>query len=160
MIRPVHLSDAKAITDIHNYYIQHSVANLEEHCTPVSIIEERIKLTTTNFPWLVYELNNKVIGYAYASDWKPRSGYKKTAETTVYIKHGIIQRGIGTALYKELIQQLKELSFKELIGGISLPHPQSVGLHEKMGFEKVAHFKRVGYKFDQWVDVGYWQLSL
>ncbi len=160
MIRPVRLSDAKAITDIHNYYIENSVANLEERCTPLAVIEQRIEKITEHFPWLVYEHNNNIIGYAYASDWKPRSGYRQTAETTIYIKNNIEQRGIGTALYKELIQKLKDLSFKELIGGISLPHPQSVGLHEKMGFEKVAHFKRVGYKFDQWVDVGYWQLSL
>lgn len=160
MIRTVRLSDAEAITEIHNYYILNSVANLEEHCTPVSVIKERIKTISTDFPWLVYEHNNELIGYAFGSTWKPRSGYKQTAETTVYLKHNVAQRGIGTALYKELIQQLKCLSFKELIGGISLPHPQSVGLHEKMGFEKVAHFKRVGYKFDQWVDVGYWQLSL
>jgi phosphinothricin acetyltransferase len=160
MIRNVRLSDAKAITDIHNYYILNSVANLEEHCTPVSVIEERIKTTITTLPWLVYEYNNEVIGYAYAGVWKPRSGYNKTAETTVYLKHGIVQRGIGTALYTTLIAQLKDLSFKELIGGISLPHPQSVGLHEKLGYKKVAHFKKVGYKFNQWVDVGYWQLSL
>ncbi|MGB1269434.1 MAG: GNAT family N-acetyltransferase [Flavobacteriaceae bacterium] len=160
MIRPVCLNDAKAITDIHNYYILHSIANLEEHCTPVSVIEDRIKTTTTDFPWLVYEHHNDVIGYAYANVWKPRSGYRQTAETTVYLKHNIPQRGIGTALYEELIKQLKDLSFKELIGGISLPHPQSVGLHEKMGYKKVAHFSNVGYKFGQWVDVGYWQLSL
>lgn len=160
MIRNVRLSDAKAITDIHNYYILNSVANLEENCTPISVIEERIKTTIINFPWLVYEHNNEVIGYAYAGDWKPRSGYKHTAETSVYLKHNIELRGIGTVLYTELIKQLKDLFFKELIGGISLPHPQSVGLHEKMGFEKVAHFKKVGYKFNQWVDVGYWQLSL
>jgi phosphinothricin acetyltransferase len=160
MIRSVRLSDAKAITDIHNYYILNSVANLEENCTPVSMTEECIKTTIIALPWLVYEHDNEIIGYAYAGIWKPRSGYNQTAETTVYLKHDIIQRGIGTLLYKELIRQLKELSFKELIGGISLPHPQSVGLHEKMGFEKVAHFKRVGYKFGQWVDVGYWQLSL
>lgn len=160
MIRAVQLSDARAITDIHNYYILNSVANLEEHCTPLSVIEERINFISSSFPWLVYEVDNDILGYAYASDWKPRSGYKRTAETTVYLKHNTAQRGIGTILYKELIQQLKDLSFKELIGGISLPHPQSVGLHEKLGYKKVAHFKRVGYKFDKWVDVGYWQLSL
>ncbi|BAX79424.1 phosphinothricin acetyltransferase [Labilibaculum antarcticum] len=69
-------------------------------------------------------------------------------------------KGIGTKLYQELIERLTKLDLHVAIGGISLPNDESIALHEKFGFEKVAHFKEVGYKFNKWVDVGYWELIL
>lgn len=63
-------------------------------------------------------------------------------------------------MYKELIERLTKLDLHVAIGGIALPNDASIALHEKNGFEKVAHFKEVGYKFNKWVDVGYWELIL
>jgi len=67
---------------------------------------------------------------------------------------------IGKKMYSELIQQLKTAKYHVLIGGLTLPNDASVKLHEGFGFEKVAHFKEVGYKFDKWHDVGFWQLTI
>lgn len=72
----------------------------------------------------------------------------------------IYGRGIGSELKKELLGLLKEKSFHTVISGIALPNPASIALNEKFGFKKVAHFKEVGYKFNRWIDVGYWQLIL
>ncbi|NQY28870.1 MAG: N-acetyltransferase family protein [Flavobacteriaceae bacterium] len=160
MIRKIALEDAEAITAIYNYYILNSAATFEENCVSVSFFEEKITTSDTKFPWLVYEVNNTIVGYACSSPWKPRSGYRYTAEISIYLTHDTIEKGIGTILYNELIKQLRQQNFNAIIGGITLPNPPCVKLHEKFGFEKIAHFKKVGYKFNKWADVGYWQLLL
>ena len=66
--------------------------------------------------------------------------------------------GIGKALYKKLLHKLKKIGIHNVIDGISLPNKHSVALHESFGFEKVAHFKRVGFKFTKWIGVDYWEL--
>jgi phosphinothricin acetyltransferase len=78
----------------------------------------------------------------------------------VYIKPQAINKGIGTTLYKNLIQEMKALQVHCLIGGIALPNNGSIALHEKLNFKKVAHFTEVGFKLNKWVDVAYWQLLL
>jgi len=160
MIRKATIEDASAITAIYNYYILNSVATFEEKCIDINFFKEKINTTYTEFPCLVYETNNSIVGYACASQWKPRSGYRYTAEISIYLKDNTVAKGIGSVLYKELIKQLKEMNFNAIIGGISLPNDPCIRLHEKFGFEKIAHFKKVGYKFEKWVDVAYWQLIL
>jgi phosphinothricin acetyltransferase len=98
-----------------------------------------------------------IVGYAYASKWKERSAYKNTAEVTAYLKHGLSGQGYGKALYTTLLEALKALDCHVVLGCIALPNQASVGLHEYFGFSKVAHFTEVGRKFNQWIDVGYWQ---
>ncbi len=159
MIRNVRVEDAEAITTIYNFYVLNSIATLEEHVVSVDYYKDKIETVTQKFPWLVFEYNNEIIGYAYASSWNTRSSYSKTVETSVYVKDDCELKGIGTILYKALIDTLKNQGFCALIGGISMPNEASVKLHEKFGFEKVGHFKQVGYKFNKWVDVGYWQLT-
>lgn len=160
MIRSVSIQDAVVISDIYNYYVDNHFATFDEVPVSVQYFEDKIKQVTKDFPWFVFEGNEGVIGYAYASSWNTRSAYSKTAEVSVYLKHSVIQKGVGTQLYTKLIDTLKMENFHVLIGGISLPNEASVRLHEKFKFEKVAHFKEVGYKFNKWVDVGYWQLTV
>ena len=111
-------------------------------------------------PWLVAEQTDQVIGYAYASKWKERCAYRYSVESTVYLDPSFTGQGIGTKLYEALLAILQRNSIHIVIGGIALPNPASVALHERLGFNKVAHFKEVGYKFNRWVDVGYWEASL
>ncbi|MCK5032519.1 MAG: N-acetyltransferase, partial [Calditrichia bacterium] len=124
------------------------------------VTEEEIKgrLTSTSLPWIVFEENNKILGYAFASEWKSRCAYKYTVECSVYLDRNCKGKGIGKKLYSELLQQLKDLEYHTIIAGIALPNEASVKFHEKFGFEKVAHFKKVDYKFNNFIDVGYWQM--
>jgi phosphinothricin acetyltransferase len=108
----------------------------------------------------VAEIQNEVAGYAYASQWRSRSAYRYTAESTVYLDPVHTGKGIGNALYKDLIERLKAMGIHVVMGVITLPNPPSIALHEKLGFKKAAHFVEVGYKFGRWLDVGYWQLNL
>ena len=78
----------------------------------------------------------------------------------MYLDPAYIGKGIGLQLYAALIDAIRAGSMHAAIGGIALPNASSVGLHERLGFKKVAHFEQVGYKHGRWVDVGYWQLLL
>jgi phosphinothricin acetyltransferase len=96
-------------------------------------------------------------GFAYASKWKGRCAYRHTAETTVYVARSHWRCGVGKALYMQLLELLQHARIHAAIGGIALPNDSSVALHERLGFVKVAQFKEVGFKFNRWIDVGYWQ---
>ena len=158
MIRSVKIEDAQAIADIYNYYILHSIATFEEVTIDAKEIEQRILAIAPKFSWIVYEEEGEIIGYAYASEWRSRFSYRFAVESTVYLKPKTPKKGVGSLLYKELINQLTSKNFHTILGCISLPNEPSVNFHEKFGFKKVAHFNEAGYKFNKWVDVGFWEL--
>ena len=158
MIRTVNSGDAKALCIIYNYYVENTAVSFEEQPVSVADMQERIKKAV--LPWLVYEMDETAVGYAYASQWKTRSAYRFTVETTVYVEKTAVNQRIGRQLYEALLLALQHHPIHALIGVIALPNPASVALHEKFGFEKVAHFKEVGWKFGRWVDVGYWELII
>ncbi len=160
MIRSATEDDAEAICGIYNHYVRETVITFEEEPVSAEEMRNRVSEVTKTFPWLVYVTENRIVGYAYATLWKSRSAYRHTVESTVYVAPGFSGRGIGSGLYNALITELRERGVHAVVGIIALPNPVSIALHEKIGFEKAAHFKQVGRKFDQWIDVGYWQLIL
>ena len=160
MIRKIQIEDAAAICDIYNYYILNSSATFEERPVTKVQMAERIRKLTAHLPWIVFEEGEKVIAYAYATAWRARAAYRNTVESSIYLHPDARKKGIGTQLYGNLLSILKKRKFHTVIGGVTLPNDSSIALHEKFGFEKVAHFKKVGFKFGQWLDVGYWQLML
>ena len=111
-------------------------------------------------PWFVWEENGRVLGYAYAGKWKSRCAYRYSVESSIYLAKEATGRGLGTKLYVALIDALRAKGIHSIIGGIALPNPASVGVSEKLGFQKIGQFKEVGWKFEQWIDVGYWELIL
>ena len=157
MIRSVQSADAAAICAIYNHYIAHTVVTFEEEILPVPEIMNRISAVTADYPWLVFEEEGSVVGYAYAARWKSRCSYRYAVESSVYVHPEATGRGIGSRLYGELLPLLPPLGAHAVVAGIALPNPGSVVLHETFGFTKVAHFREVGRKFDQWIDVGYWE---
>lgn len=159
MVRECTVDDAERVSEIYNYYIIHSIATFETEEVKVREMRRRIAEHREKFPWLVYD-ENEIKGFAVAKEWKTRRAYQFTAEASVYIDFRHKRRGIGKKLYSELIHRLKENSIHCILCGIALPNPESVEFHEKIGFEKVAHLREVGFKFDRWIDVGYWELIL
>ncbi len=161
MIRPVKLSDANQIAAIYNHYVAQTVITFEEDLVSAEGYCERIQsVLDAGMPWLVSETADEVLGYAYAGPWRKRAAYRFTVESAVYVSHQQINRGTGSALYAALLDELTELGMHCVLGSIALPNDASVRLHERFGFEKVAHHREVGRKFDQWIDVGFWQLQL
>lgn len=161
VIRTFRPEDLQGIVAIYNHYILHSVATFETSTISKNLMEKRVgEVTRKNHPWLVMEGPQGIIGYAYASEWKKRSAYQKTVETSIYLYPDAVGNGHGQTLYKELINRLVKLRVHAIIGGVSLPNAPSKRMHENLGFEHIGTFSEVGYKFNRWIDVGYWQLIL
>ncbi len=161
MIRAVKYDDAESIATIYNYYIINSTATFEE--VPVSAEEIRLRIDKTRdfgLPWLISEEDEGINGYAYAGRWNLRSAYRFSAETSVYTSHNTVIKGLGTQLYKALFAELHKIDIKTVIGILAVPNDASVSLHEKFGMKKVAHLEKVGFKFDRFIDVGFWQGQL
>jgi phosphinothricin acetyltransferase len=159
-IRPVTLADAEAICTIYNHYVLNTTISFELDALSTQEMAARISEVSASFPWLVYEEEGRILGYAYASKWKPRLAYRHSVESSVYLGQDSGGKGVGTQLYRRLLSELKQMGVHLVIGGITQPNPASVALHEKMGYVKCGHFTEVGYKFDRWLDVAYWQLNL
>lgn len=160
-VRLARVEDASRIASIYNHYIAESCITFETDPVSEADMATRIRETlAVPLPWLVAESSSHVTGYAYASKWKGRCAYRFAVETTIYLDPDATGDGIGTKLYAELVDAVRAASMTTAIGGIALPNDTSVRLHERLGFRKVGHFERVGYKHDKWVDVGYWQLQL
>lgn len=150
--------DAGAIALIYNHYVKTSIATFDVEPRTNDYFEERIREVQKSHPWIVFEGNDEhILGYAYGVQLKPRHAYRFSVEISVYLHEDAAGQGVGTKLYTALIDRLKKRGVHAVIGGVSLPNEASVKLHEKLGFEKVAHFKEVGFKFNKWIDVGYWE---
>jgi len=154
------MNDAPRICDIYNYYIENTTVSFEEEPVYLAEMEKRIAEVCTSMPWMAYEEKERVLGYAYADGWKARSAYRFSVEATVYLEKGSTGKGVGTELYKKLLGELKERRIHAVMAGIALPNETSRRLHERLGFEKVAHFKEEGFKFNKRIDVGCWELIL
>ncbi len=162
MIRAVQVTDAEAICDIYNHYIANTIITFEEQTiTPADMLTRIEAVQGSDLPWFVIEdKTRQVVGYAYAAKWRERFSYRFSVEVTAYLSLEHSGQGLGSQLYQTLFDTLKNKGIHSVIGGITLPNDASVALHEKFNMNKVAHFKEVGLKFDQWLDVGYWQGTL
>jgi phosphinothricin acetyltransferase len=160
-VRAALQADAAAICAIYNSYVTTTTITFEEEAVAELDMAQRIAdVSAADLPWLVAEAGGKIVGYAYATKWRVRPAYRYSVESTVYVAPPCVGQGVGRALYDVLLDELRQRGLHVVIGGIALPNEGSVGLHEKLGFHKVALFTEVGLKFGRWIDVGYWELNL
>ena len=153
--------DIPAILAISNHYALATPANFAIEPEKLEQWQREFEGTCAKYPWFVAtDESNTIIGFAKASPWQGRCAYAHSVMTSIYLAPTMHRRGIGRILYTTLLTTLERQGYRTLIGGITLPNPGSVGLHEALGYQKVAHFPRVGWKFGQWHDVGYWELEL
>ncbi len=159
-IRSVEMEDAQDLCAIYNPFITGTNITFEE--TPIDTLEMKRRIARVHeetLPWLCAEVNHKLAGYAYATQWRERSAYRFTVESTIYLSPEYAGKGLGENLYSVLLERIQAAGKRNVIAVITLPNPASIALHEKLGFIKTAHFPEVGFKFNRWLDVGYWQLS-
>lgn len=161
-IRPVQPTDAPALTAIYNHYVAKSTATFETQPIDASELARRIEhIRTAPLPWLVLTNNaDTPLGYAYAAPWKPRAAYRHTVETSIYLHPDHTRRGLGPPLYNALLSELRALPVRAALAGLALPNDPSVKLHERLGFAHVGTLHAVGWNFNHWIDVGYWQRAL
>ncbi|MDN4477732.1 N-acetyltransferase family protein [Demequina sp. SYSU T00039] len=168
MIRSASAStDSARLAEIYNHYVVHDTATFETEPVTADAMWARVEaIQGRGLPWLVAEDSGSVVGYAYAGPYRDRAAYRHTLESTVYLDHQVRRGGWGTALYTELLDRLRRLDesphapVHSVLGVLALPHPGSVALHERLGFEHVGTVAQAGYKLDRWIDVGFWQLVL
>ncbi|WP_282121856.1 GNAT family N-acetyltransferase [Algibacter mikhailovii] len=160
MIRSVHLDDAQALLDIYNYYVLHTTVTFDIEPLSIEAFINKLNHINKDYPFIVFEVDDEILGFAYGSRFRPKPAYNYVAESTVYVKHGAQGKGIGSKLYAQLLEELKRTELHTVLGVLTIPNDASVKLHEKFGFQNVALLKEVGFKFDAWQNVGIWQLHL
>ena len=111
-------------------------------------------------PWLVCDIDGDIAGYAYASQFRARAGYRWSVELTVYVDSAFHRWGVGSALYTAVLLCLEAQGYGTAVAIISLPNDASVGLHESLGFRRTGVLERIGYKHGRWIDDGVWQKDL
>lgn len=156
-IRKVELNDAAQIAEIYNYYISNTHHTFETEELSADEMRERISTIYENYPYLVAEIDGEIQGYVYAAQFRLRQAYKYAVEASIYVRNQRKQKGIGSELYRKFLDELQETDIHTILAGISLPNDASIRFHEKLGYEKVAHFREIGYKLGRWVDVGFWE---
>ncbi len=159
-VRPAREGDSPAIAALYNHYVAMPGVTFEfDPVSPDEIARRIADVQGAELPWLVAMHGEDLVGYAYAVPWKgSRKAYRFSVESTVYVDAERAGQGIGATLYAALIGALRARGIHAVIGGILLPNPASIALHERLGFRKVAQFDEVGFKQGAWLDVGYWQL--
>ena len=160
MIRLVNVEDAPAITEIYNYYITYTSISFETRPLDVPEMRTRIQEIAVHHLYLVYEEDGEIMGYCYAHPWKDRAAYDHTMETTIYLNPRHKSKGIGTLLMKALIDRCRDNGYHALIACITKSNEPSCKFHAKLGFQKVSHFKEVGYKLGAWHDVVDYELLI
>jgi phosphinothricin acetyltransferase len=159
-IRPGRSDDLNQLVQIYNHYVEETHVTFD---TEAFAVNERIQwfnqfAETGRYRLLVAEQGNEILGYASSVIFKPRAAYSTSVETTIYLEPGQAGKGIGFQLYGELIDQLiEEETVHRAYGGVALPNDASVSLHRKLGFEHVASYHEVGYKFDKYWDVNWYE---
>lgn len=153
-------ADAADCLAIYAPYVTDTVITFEYEVPSSGEFSERINHITETYPWLVCRHNGKVIGYAYASQYRGRIAYQWSVEITIYILPEYHRKGVARSLYAALLAILRIQGFYTVYAIIGYPNEQSVGFHSSMGFEAIGVFKKSGYKHGQWRDTIWMQLNL
>lgn len=176
-IRSATGADAAAIARIYQHYVDHTVITFETEAPDAEAMSHRIAgVQRAGLPYLVAEdaelarlgSSDAILGCAYASPFQERAAYRHSVEATVYLSREAAGRGVGSALYEELLERLREVAASEcphapvhrVYARIALPNAASVALHERFGFRQVGTLTEAGFKLDSWIDVGFWELAL
>lgn len=167
MIREVQVQDAERLVEIYAPYITDSAVSFEYKVPTVREFQERIRHITEKYPYIVCLKDDRIVGYAYASAYSSREAYDWTAMSSIYVDSECHRQGVGALLYKELEERLRKQGIVNLLAGVAFTEVEdqyltqdSFKFHTKMGYEKVAHMKSIGRKFDRWYDLIWLQKKL
>lgn len=159
-IRLARPDDAAAILEIYHPIVRESPVTFEVEPPDEEVMARRIRQTLEYAPWLVWERDGRIHGYAHASHFRDRAAYDWTVEGSVYVAPEWRHTGVGRALFGELVDILRRQGYRNVLGIVALPNAPSVALLESLGFRWVGMLRGVGYKLGRWWDVGLWQLPL
>ena len=162
VVRAASEADMAAVRDIYAHYVLHSLATFEE--TPPTIEEmlaRRRASVDLGMPYLVAEVEAKVLGFAYAAAYRPRPAYRFAIEDSVYVADGFCGRGIGSALLGELIAACEKGPWRQMVAIVGdSANSASIALHRRFGFELAGTLRSIGFKHGRWVDTPILQRAL
>lgn len=160
-VRPTTEEDVPEIREIYNYEILHGTATFD---TEPKTIEDRLawfrELQQSPYCVLAAEVDSETVGWGCLQPYRPRPAYRFTTEDSVYVHQEWRGRGIGKAILGRLVEIARENGLRNIIAAIAEGHPESEALHARYGFEHAGRLRKVGYKFEQWLDVVFMQLTL
>ena len=159
-IRLAKRSDAAALLAIYAPYVENTAITFEYEVPTIEDFANRIEKTLGKYPFLVAEEDGLILGYAYASTYYARAAYDWAVELSVYVSQDTRGKGVGSKLYDELEGLLDQMGYMHFLACISLPNEDSLAFHAKRGYQQVAHFPKIGYKFERWHDIVWLQKSL
>ena len=160
MIRGVRLEDARRIAEIYSWYVGNTTITYEITLPDEAEMLRRIKNVTASYPWLVYEEDGQIIGYAYAGRFREREAFQPSVELSAYFDKDHCGGGRGIKIMKALLAELEKYDCYTALACISFGNDASQKLCEKLGFEFVGVTRNVGYKFGQWLDLAFYTLQL
>lgn len=153
IIRLATISDSEAILKIYAPYIKNTAITFETEVPAVGEFSCRIETICKQYPYLIYEINHNVVGYAYASKHRERAAYAYDVDVSIYILPRYHGSGIAYKLYDCLFKMLKELGYYNAYAGYTVPNDKSMYFHQKFGFVPIGTHHKTGYKLGKWHDV-------
>lgn len=161
VIRPALASDAQAVCAIYDFHVAHGTASFDaEGPSAAEWAVKIVDVTAQGWPFLVADQNGEVLGYAYATQFRPHAAYARTCENSIYIAGSARGQGIGTRLLVALVDAARARGFEQMIAVIGGGEPASVALHGKCGFVHAGRMRNVGYKFGRRLDTVYMQCDM
>jgi len=157
MIREATPADAAACAAVYAPYVTDSIISFELRAPTASEFQQRMRAAHL---WLVAEEAGEICGYAYGSAHREREAYRWAADVAIYVERSHQGRGLGRALYTRLFDGLRDRGFCVLCAGVALPNPASEALHRSLGFSEVGVYRRIAFKFGEWIDTRWYQLEL
>lgn len=153
-------ADAREIRRIYEPYVLHTAITYDIEIPTEEVFQNKINETMIRYPFLVCELNGELTGFAYASRFRMKEAYDWTIETTIYLDGNHQGKKHAFHLYNVLLNILRLQGFINVYAGITSPNPRSENFHEKFGFKEVGYYHKIGYKFNQWFDLRWYELFL
>lgn len=160
IIREAVSSDIQGITEIYNWAVENSTATFDIVPQTLEARKQWLSHYGGQYPLIVCEKDGKIAGYASLSKFREKEAYARTVELSVYVHPDFQQQGIGRALMLKVIEMGKQLKHHTIISVITTGNDVSVRMHEQLGFSYTGELKGVGYKFDRWLDVVFYQLMI
>jgi phosphinothricin acetyltransferase len=154
--------DLGGILDILNHYILHTHHTFDTEPFSIDDKQDWMEQFSEDGPYqlLVAETGGQITAYAHSGPFKPKPGYRSSVETTVYVHPDHHGQGLGTQVYQTLLDRLPSTGLHRACGGIALPNPASIQLHETLGFVEVGTFHETGLKFGEYRDVAWYEKAL
>ena len=160
ILRSIEEKDVKACLDLYNYYVLNTTCSFEEAEVTFEDFSARVKKIGAKYPYIVAEIDGKVLGFAYVHEFAVRSAYRFAVELSLYVEREARGKNIGSALLQEILKRCKKAGFTQVISIITAENEASCAFHERKGFKFVGEVEKVGYKFGKWLNIKYYQIEV